>query len=200
MMIKAFHLMLTRLKYPVKVTKRERDDNMDVGVSSFSLEPHSHTSLSSLTAIIVDIAKSVEDQPVQPRHHRFPYTYILNKSQSFNPSLFDKYTWLEYSIAKDTAFCYACRVFSAGVHKSEECFITIGYRNWKHATGKSGRLEKHTVSQRHKHAKAAWSDFKHSQISNTSIASTLSNERREQVQQNRHYMKTIVEVLMFCAF
>ena len=38
--------------------------------------------------------------------------------------------------------------FLTGVHKSEECFITTGYRNWKHATGKSGRLEKHTVSQR----------------------------------------------------
>ena len=45
---------------------------MDVGVSSISLEPHSHTSLSSSTAIIVDIAKCVEDQPVQPCHHRFP--------------------------------------------------------------------------------------------------------------------------------
>ena len=119
---------------------------MDVGVSSFSLEPHSHTSLSSSTANIVDRAKGVEDQPLQPRHHRFPYTYILNKSWSFNPSWFDKYTWLEYSIAKDAAFCYACQFFSTGVHKSEECFITIGYRNWKHATGKSGRLEKHTVS------------------------------------------------------
>ena len=47
---------------------------------------------------------------------------------------------------------------------------------------------------------AAWSDFKHSQKSNTSIASTLSNEQREQVQQNRHYMKMIVEVLMFVPF
>ena len=84
---------------------------MDVGVSSFSLEPHSHTSLSSSTAIIVDIAKGVEDQPVQPRHHPFPNTYILNKSRSFNPSWFDKYTWLEYSITKDAAFCYACRFF-----------------------------------------------------------------------------------------
>ena len=84
---------------------------MDVGVSSFSLEPHSHTSLCSSTAIIVDIAKGVEDQPVQPRHHHFPYTYILNKSQSFNPSWFDKYTWLEHSITKDAAFCYACWFF-----------------------------------------------------------------------------------------
>ena len=31
---------------------------------------------------------AMEDQPVQPHHHHFPYTYILNKSQSFNPSWF----------------------------------------------------------------------------------------------------------------
>ena len=80
---------------------------IDVGVSSFSLEPYSHTSRSSSTAIIVDIANGMEDQPVQPCHHHLPYTYILNKRRSFNPLSFDKYTWLEYSIAKDAAFCYA---------------------------------------------------------------------------------------------
>jgi hypothetical protein len=110
--------------------------------------------------------------------------------------------WLEYSVSKDAAFCYPCRFFSHGIQKghTDECFITTGFRNWKNATGMTGRLVRHTQSQRHVHASAAWIDFKHNQQSHTSIASALSMQRQEQVQHNRHYLKTIIEVLLYCAF
>ena len=106
--------------------------------------------------------------------------------------------WLEYSVSKNAVFCYPCRFFS-GVQKGDDCFITTGYRNWKNATGMSGRLMKHTQSQRHINASAAWGDFKRNQQSQTSIASTLRQERRQQIQENRHYMKTIIELLLYCA-
>ncbi|MCH9717061.1 MAG: DUF4371 domain-containing protein [Gammaproteobacteria bacterium] len=75
-----------------------------------------------------------------------------------------------------------------------------GYRNWKNATGMSGRLVKHSQSQRHINALASWSDFKRNQQSQTSVTSSLSQVRREQIQQNRHYLKTIIEVILYCAF
>ena len=63
----------------------------------------------------------------------------------------------------------------------------------------SGRLRKHTLSHRHIDAVAAWSDYLRNQRSQTSITSTLSQARRDQILQNRHYLKTILEVLMYCA-
>ena len=124
----AFQLMLMRLK-------RDRDDNMDVGVSSFSLEltVTCHFPLRLLLLWTKQRVWKINQSNV------IIITYILNKSQSFNSSCFNMYTWLEYSITKDGAFCYGCCFFSTGVHSSEECFITTDYRNWKHTTGKSGR-------------------------------------------------------------
>uniref|UniRef100_A0A1X7U2P7 TTF-type domain-containing protein n=1 Tax=Amphimedon queenslandica TaxID=400682 RepID=A0A1X7U2P7_AMPQE len=120
-----------------------------------------------------DIAKGLEDKP---------------------------HAWLEYSLSKNAAYCYPCRFFSAGIHKSDECFISIGYRNWKNATGRTGRLVKNSLSQRHLNAAAAWADFENNQQSQRSIRSTLSQARKDQIQNNRHYLMTIVQILLYCAF
>ena len=147
---------------------------------------------------VSDIANSMCDDPVQPRQHRFPATLFGNKTRSFNPQWFDKHTWLEYSIKKDAAFCYVCRFFSTSTH-GEESFVRTGYTDWKHAPGKSGKLEKHNTSSRHVHAMAAWRDYITVKSSNTSIASRLSSQRKEQISRNRHYIRSIIEVLVLCA-
>lgn len=110
--------------------ERNDYDDMDV-VSSTSIESQTYSST------ITDIANGIEDHPVQPHNHRFPNTYSNNKSRSFNPFWFDKHIWLEYSIARDAAFCYACRFFSNSSRRSEDSFVATGYKNWKNATGKS---------------------------------------------------------------
>ena len=149
--------------------------------------------------IPVDIANGIHDKPVQPVNHHFPSTYFGNKYRSFNPQWFQKHVWLEYSILKDSVYCYPCCFFAMGSHRVEECFVTTGYCDWKHATGKTGGFIKHEMSLKHKHSIASWSDFKANQSSNTSIACTLDNVRRELVMKNRYYLKTIIEVLLFCA-
>lgn len=148
-----------------------------------------------VTGTPLDIAQSSDEKPVQPHNAAFP----KESGRSFSPSWFAKHTWLEYSVSKDAAYCYPCRFFSTGVQKGDECFISTGYRNWKKATGMSGRLRKHTLSQRHGNAFAAWSDYLRNQQSQTSIASSLNQVRKEQIQHNRHYMKTVIEILMYCA-
>ena len=171
----------------------EGDDNNEASSSSRpSVEPPY-----GIACTAFDIAKGLEDKPVQPRNISFPRDKKNNRS--FNSSWYHKHMWLEYSVSKDAAFCYPCRLFS-GVQKGDDCFITTGYRNWKNATGMCGRLMKHTQSQRHINASAAWGDFKRNQQSQTSIASTLRQERRQQIQENRNYMKTIIELLLYCAF
>ncbi len=145
-----------------------------------------------------DISMNVQDNPVQPHNCTFPSTFFGKKERSFNPKLFDKHVWLEYSISQDAVYCYACRFFSLG-SQTEELFVKTGYKDWKHATGTKGALVKHSNSLRHKQAMASWGDFKVNQRSHTSVASAFDSRRKEQIRHNRHYLKTILETLLFCA-
>ena len=148
-----------------------------------------NTNMSSSTASTStpsDIANGVQDGPVQPRNHKFPSTKFGDRLQTFNPLWFDSSSWLEYSILKDAVFCCACHFFSTGQHRDENSFVTSGFRNWKNAPGKGGRLEKHNISERHQHAMSTWSEYTANISHNRSIGSILNRERQEQVIKNRH--------------
>ena len=43
-------------------------------------------------------------------------------------------------------------VFTASTGEAEEVFTSIGYRNWKYATGKQGLFKKHNNCHVHKQA------------------------------------------------
>ncbi len=117
---------------------------------------------------------------------------------------FDDYPWIEYSILKDAVFCYPCRFFSGQQtqhrHRGDSNFRTSGFRNWKNASGESGKLEKHNKSERHQHAVSTWKDYTINMRQNTSIGSTLSAQRQQQVHNNRHYVKTVLQIIKYCAF
>ncbi|GAV71353.1 Dimer_Tnp_hAT domain-containing protein [Cephalotus follicularis] len=50
--------------------------------------------------------------PCQPRNHTFPFREFGKESRCFVESWFNLHgTWLEYSIAKDAAFCLCCYIF-----------------------------------------------------------------------------------------
>ena len=44
-----------------------------------------------------------------------------------------------------------------------------------------------------------WTQYKASIIHGTSVTSRLDNARREQITKNRHYLKAVIQALMFCA-
>ena len=90
--------------------------------------------------ITSDIASSQQEQPVQPVLNIFPVTKYGSKDRCFNSTWYSKFEWLEYSVVKDAAFCFPCRLFAHGSSKAEDRFVTLGYRNWKHASGKGGFL------------------------------------------------------------
>lgn len=41
------------------------------------------------------------------------------------------FSWLEYSVGKDAAFCFSCRMFGKNV--KHDTFVTTGLTNWKKA-------------------------------------------------------------------
>ena len=57
-----------------------------------------------------------------------------------------EFTWLEYSVALNRAFCFYCRAFSENVSKSDEAFTKTGFCNWKKATEK---FRSHSTSSVH---------------------------------------------------
>ena len=87
---------------------------------------------------------------------------------------------------------------SGGVSTSrpEKTFEILGFKDWKHATGKDGILKGHENSHAHKQAVVAWKEFKKM---DSSIVDTLGGARQEQVQKNRHYLKTLCKIILFCS-
>ncbi|XP_028955524.1 uncharacterized protein [Malus domestica] len=84
----------------------------------------------------------IQKGPFQPRDHDFPYKNIGGGPRRFIPAWFDEFpTWLEYSIAKDAAYCLCCYLFkpNTGEQAGGDCFISKGFSNWK----KKERLQGH---------------------------------------------------------
>ncbi len=73
---------------------------------------------------------------------------IVNKTRSFNAKWYQQYEWIEYSIAKDTLFCYLCHLFSHANNKAE------------HSCGKGGAFAKRNTSKSHQEALMNWNQFK----------------------------------------
>jgi hypothetical protein len=54
---------------------------------------------------------------------------------------------LEYSISKDSVFCFVCRHFN-----TEKLFIEIGFNDWKRALEKNKGISKYENSETHRNA------------------------------------------------
>ncbi len=152
-----------------------------------------------------DIAQTTAFPPVQPTTVEYPVTYFSKKPRSFNPAWFHTYSWLEYSVQRNACFCYPCRLFGSGASgggpkcRPEQTFTTTGFKDWKHATGKSGILTCHDNCLAHKLAIVAWNQYTLNSQRGTLILEQLCSARAEQIKQNRHYLKTVAEVLLLCS-
>ena len=160
--------------------------------------PISSASMSDGIAVS-DIALSISQPPVQ-RYVKFPITIINGKRRSFNSNWYKKYPWIEYSVQKDAAFCYACRFFpSTSSNRVEEAFTQVGFRDWKHAMGSHGILVKHNNSCNHKQAMASWCEYVRNSKRGTSIENVMSGIQKRRIEENRHYLKAVIEVILLCA-
>ena len=147
-----------------------------------------------------NIASTPACSPVQPTGITFPATLISGESRFFNPSWCTTYPWLEYSTERDACYSYSCRLFGCGTgSKCEKTFTIVGFRDWKHATGKSGVLYKHDISFAHRQSVAAWNQYKSNTQHQHSIAEQLGMAREEQIRKNQHYIKTLAEIVLLCS-
>ena len=88
---------------------------------------------------------------------------------------------------KREASCYACEAYSTN--------SSFKFVHWK----KSNRLMKHAKSEAHYFAMTKWINAKRNEKQKVTILSKLDRQHKASVLQNRHYLKVIIECLMFTA-
>lgn len=156
------------------------------------------TSTSATDDVPTDIAAGPDQTPVQPKI-KFPATLKGNKYRSFSSEWYKRYSWLEYSREKDAAYCYPCRLFTTEPGKYWETFTKNGFSDWKHAMGKDGIIPCHDRCKTHMQAMVSWQEYVKNKESGTSVANRLDAARSQLITKNRHYLKTILEVLLVCS-
>lgn len=101
-------------------------------------DPGLRKPIESLDPDIRDVARRmyVNMGPCQPTGHKFKKETRGNslKKRTFQAKWFEKHSdWLEYSVAKEAAFCFYCFLFKQprAENYGAEAFTTVGFKNWK---------------------------------------------------------------------
>uniref|UniRef100_A0A8C5ME33 TTF-type domain-containing protein n=1 Tax=Leptobrachium leishanense TaxID=445787 RepID=A0A8C5ME33_9ANUR len=150
-----------------------------------------------------DISQCATEGPKQPILKKYQQKKIGASFRSFRPQWFKSFNWLEYSISQDAAYCFSCRFFSVSKYIHGEMkkvpFVNVGFSNWKNAMENEKGIPQHEKSTSHKESCVSWQDFKRNEEKDTTIMKGLSKAHAREVEENRHYIKTIAEVLLLTA-
>ncbi|XP_042055756.1 zinc finger MYM-type protein 1-like [Salvia splendens] len=116
--------------------------------------------------------------PCQPIGHKYEKKKYGTQERSFQDIWFKRYTWLEYSVSKDAAFCFWCYLFKKSDkwgRQSDDAFTKTGCSNWKNALE---RFNYHVggVNSCHSNARIQFEAF---QDQRNSVASILRSNTRE---------------------
>jgi hypothetical protein len=128
----------------------------------------------------------------QPRDFNFPET----DGRKFRPEWYKIFSWLEYSLLTDKAFCFVCHSFynSEGKNNAEDVFTLIGFSKWKKAVKV---FEKHEKSNSHQSNNIKLNCLKEANKSGT-VIEKVNQKYSEEVQENRLYLEALCESLIFC--
>lgn len=77
--------------------------------------------------------------PFQFIKDKYPYSGPESHPRCFQSHWFQDFPWLEYSPAKDAAFCFPCYLFSKKPtgKAGSDVFIVKGFNSWKKVKGKN---------------------------------------------------------------
>ncbi|KAI6653043.1 Zinc finger MYM-type protein 1-like [Oopsacas minuta] len=94
---------------------------------------------------------------------------------------------------------FPCRHFSRNRTYSKHSFTKLGFNDWKHAVGKDGIISCHAAAKSHIDTMQSWVDWKINEHFGTSVDHRLETSRRERINLDKHYLKTVAEVLLLCS-
>jgi len=146
-----------------------------------------------------DISKSGLHSPIQPKLNVYPWKYYgINKSvkRRFQSCFYAEFPWLEYSVQQDAAYCFCCRYWG----KENSPFAEpTGFSDWQHATGQKYGLTLHNLSVEHLRCLVDWDQFKIREKEGKQVVNLIDKAAVTQREQNRYYIKTLAEAILFCA-
>lgn len=141
----------------------------------------------------------IKKGPFQPIM-TFPRRQIGSSSRSFHASWYKDFSWLEYSLVLDAAFCFVCRCFGLDVtsHRghADTAYTTTGFRGWNIATKK---FKLHQMSSIHKSSVTSLSVY----LKGNPIDVQLEKEKEkflskqeERRLQNHVIMKRLIDIII----
>lgn len=135
-----------------------------------------------------------DHSPAQPHIVSPPKTMFGKQSRSFQTKWYSDWSWLEYSVEKDSCFCFPCRKYLSG-NDRDKVFTMEGFKNWKSATDKGKGFSKHCASKSHMLAVVSWEERKKFEKEGSALESLCNT----QVENNRYYISRVFEIIKFLA-
>ncbi|XP_008179531.1 zinc finger MYM-type protein 1-like [Acyrthosiphon pisum] len=201
-------------KYPMKLvvtnsssttTLESQNEQLNIGIEIDITAQKSIESIVDENNVICDLGTLITG-PVRPILTSYPLTKFGAQNRAFDDKHYKTYEWLEYSISKDSIFCFACRNFNTGISGNSEDSFLVGFRNWKKLGVSSGnkggnksklnKLDTHAKSNLHLTCMVKWSAYQKTKETG-SVYSQISSQHTLMVEKNRKYMKILVDIVLF---
>ncbi|XP_039120354.1 uncharacterized protein LOC120256752, partial [Dioscorea cayenensis subsp. rotundata] len=131
--------------------------------------------------------------PCQPIGYEFPKKQQGKEMRRFQEAWFQKYNWLEYSVAKDEAYCFYYYLFRQDRSEkgASDIFTRKGFSNWRKAL-KAFNQHVGTVNSAHNDARQHCEDFKNQR---QSVSHVLSSHGRQMEIDYRSRLTAILDVV-----
>ncbi|XP_004298048.1 PREDICTED: uncharacterized protein LOC101309726 [Fragaria vesca subsp. vesca] len=128
--------------------------------------------------------------PFQPELE-FPLSGQGGQQRRFQCAWYKDLVWLEYSIAKDKAYCFPCFLFDTKSSKHQS-FIVDGFRNWKKVCSSDNALLKHVggINSPHHAAMQKWDSLRNP---TKGIEAVIHTRSLKDVEDNRLRLKASIE-------
>ena len=151
----------------------------------------------ALPVVVPNDLGSINSGPMRPVLISYPKN---DKNRSFLANWYANFSWLEYSVHLDRAFCYPCRLYSTST-KSNPSFTKDGYNGWSKAMAPLHGFKKHNASEDHLLAAARWESIITQQKNPAqNIENILDPDRLTIVENNREYMLILLQYhIYFCS-
>ena len=195
-----------RKRYEIEVDKPEaaqefegEDIIIDQPEDISSADPkHTKTEQDISVEGVPDIAHNLSEDPRQPKLITYKQTRLGGQMRCFQKGWYIGRPWIEYSQIIGALFCYPCRLFQVAGAGPESKWTSLGFDNWKIAMEKKKGIKLHEESFSHLDSMLKWSGYKDS-LRTGSIEVIVGALSVQALRDNRHYIKTVSQVITLCA-